>query len=632
MPAVTAQAQPDWLKEAARQTSTAAPHKDAPTLVIHHSREAKVDPAGGVTISVCWAARILKVAGAEASAFAEHVTTTRKVKDLKGWLIGSDGKKSSLDKSRAVEVDADRASGHYDDNRRLIARFPEVKPGDIVAYEYTIEDKDPLAGYHEGFVFQVSDPVAFARFSVQVPPDWQVQMSSHHLEPAQYRHQGGLHEWTVRDLAYRPDEPYMPPWTELSRTLRVACFNSKATDQRGFADWRAAATWARRHQDTACVDTDAVGATVDQLCGHLASPHAKLRAIADFARDQIRYVAVEIGIGRFRPRAAGTTLANRYGDCKDKVALMRAMLTRAGINSAAALASVQDRVDPGLSSPFQFDHAIVAIPIEAVADLPPFPEATVNGWLYFDPTDEAMALGRLPSHLGGSCVLKLSPDDTTLTRLPDLAPRDNARCYRATAELNADFSMRAAVTVVDYRIRADETAHLNHSVPLTERTKAWHARFANVLQNPSVTDLAHGAGGDSAWTSFVLKGSNAAPQSGPYRLLITDFFHEGEFADLTAKERFHPVTFGDPAEIVTDIVWRLPPGWAPAADPERITDSCALASIDCRTELDSGIHLVSRLTVYGGSIGVEKYEQAKRVNKSWRASHRMRSLLSHANK
>ena len=56
----------------------------------------------------------------------------------------------------------------------------------------------------------------------------------------------------------------------------------------------------------------------------------KTEAIAEFVQKQVRYVAIEVGIGGYQPHAAGDIFRNRYGDCKDKATLCRAMLSAVG--------------------------------------------------------------------------------------------------------------------------------------------------------------------------------------------------------------------------------------------------------------------------------------------------------------
>ena len=59
----------------------------------------------------------------------------------------------------------------------------------------------------------------------------------------------------------------------------------------------------------------------------------KMQAIAAFVQHDIRYVAIELGIGGWQPHAAPDVFSHRYGDCKDKATLMRTMLREIGVDS-----------------------------------------------------------------------------------------------------------------------------------------------------------------------------------------------------------------------------------------------------------------------------------------------------------
>ena len=43
----------------------------------------------------------------------------------------------------------------------------------------------------------------------------------------------------------------------------------------------------------------------------------KMAALAKFVQQDIRYVAIELGIGGIQPHAAGEVFQHRYGDCKE---------------------------------------------------------------------------------------------------------------------------------------------------------------------------------------------------------------------------------------------------------------------------------------------------------------------------
>ena len=50
-------------------------------------------------------------------------------------------------------------------------------------------------------------------------------------------------------------------------------------------------------------------------------------------REDIRYVAIELGIGGWQPHAAADIFTHHYGDCKDKATLLSTMLQEIGVDS-----------------------------------------------------------------------------------------------------------------------------------------------------------------------------------------------------------------------------------------------------------------------------------------------------------
>jgi hypothetical protein len=107
---------------------------------------------------------------------------------------------------------------------------------------------------------------------------------------------------------------------------------------------------------------------IDQLVAQLTAQKTtnedKLREIYEWVRDQVRYVAVEIGIGGFKPHSAAEVFKNRYGDCKDMTTLLCAMARSAGIELNQALISTMQNgvADTSLCSPFHFNHVIAYCP------------------------------------------------------------------------------------------------------------------------------------------------------------------------------------------------------------------------------------------------------------------------------
>ncbi|ANW52882.1 DUF3857 domain-containing protein [Burkholderia pseudomallei] len=140
-----------------------------------------------------------------------------------------------------------------------------------------------------------------------------------------------------------------------------------------------------------------------------AGPRAKARAIYDWVRTHVRYVALFLGETAAAPHKVTDILRNRYGDCKDHVALFGALLAAAGIRSEPALlnlGAVYTLPDvPGYGGG-AISHAITWLP-----DLGLFADTTVGG----------VEFGYLPPVVMDRPVLLV--DDGVLSRTPAAQPR-----------------------------------------------------------------------------------------------------------------------------------------------------------------------------------------------------------------
>ena len=92
--------------------------------------------------------------------------------------------------------------------------------------------------------------------------------------------------------------------------------------------WYAALAQGRR------VSSLEIKQQVAALTATATTPAAKMdRSRQVRVQQDIRYVAIELGVGGVQPHAAVDTFRHRYGDCKDKVTLMGTMLSEIGIDS-----------------------------------------------------------------------------------------------------------------------------------------------------------------------------------------------------------------------------------------------------------------------------------------------------------
>ena len=93
----------------------------------------------------------------------------------------------------------------------------------------------------------------------------------------------------------------------------------------------------------------------------VTEPLAQMKLLTAYMQRNIRYAAIEIGIGGFQPHPAADVFAHQYGDCKDKATLLSAMLKQVGIDSYyVPIYTERGIVNPKFPS-INFNHVILAI-------------------------------------------------------------------------------------------------------------------------------------------------------------------------------------------------------------------------------------------------------------------------------
>ena len=88
--------------------------------------------------------------------------------------------------------------------------------------------------------------------------------------------------------------------------------------------------------------------------------------VLEAVQDEVRYFSASLGESSHRPKPAARTYAERLGDCKDKVALLNAVLQRLGFDAQPALVSLQRNrgIADYLPGHDQFDHVITRLQLD----------------------------------------------------------------------------------------------------------------------------------------------------------------------------------------------------------------------------------------------------------------------------
>jgi hypothetical protein len=151
-------------------------------------------------------------------------------------------------------------------------------------------------------------------------------------------------------------------------------------------------------------------AQVDTWTTGLVDRRAIVERLSGVVSTEVRYVGLEFGLAGYQPHPCGDVWTRRYGDCKDKANLLRALLEYKGIKSHLVLLDTRGmgRIEPRSPSWIQFNHVILAVENEGA------------GYLFCDPTVERLPAGKLALADQARDVLLIKNGKPEWLQTPDL--------------------------------------------------------------------------------------------------------------------------------------------------------------------------------------------------------------------
>jgi hypothetical protein len=455
--ALPAKDQPAWLTRLLAQPSSAQP-ATVPAVVLLHEQQIVFDDQQEWTETIRFAVRLLAQNSQDHAAFSlYYLNGTDAVKHIAAVLIRPDGYTKEFGEADWADVAVLDEKGLYSDLRvQTIRAGIHGRPGDVFSCEVAIRRRQR----HGEMVWMPSAasglPADLIQVTLKAPKGFEAQLHCMGVPPVflpEDNAHRGVQRWCWRDRPYEPAEaraPSRPANPVFVKLLRKD--GAKTGPGASLADWPGVALLAAQYQDTACNTSPSLTATAKQLTDGLVTPLAKLEAVGRFVQ-QCPYAALDKNTGfgfGFQPRLASKVLATRYGDCKDKVNLLRALLREIGVTAypVAVSAETPSEIDPGWPSLLQFNHMIAAIAVAPECDFPAVAELSgVGRVLFFDPTSEQTPLGFLPWNLQDSQGLLCDPRGPGLVRLPKLAESTRWRVHREVELTLRENGLEGSATV-----------------------------------------------------------------------------------------------------------------------------------------------------------------------------------------
>ena len=455
VPPMAAGDAPEWMRAL---VNTPLPVHDDKTeaILLYSETNVNVISADKVKEQVRVAYKILRPSGREYGYAAVSFNPHKKVTRLHGWCIPAQGNVYEVKDKDAMEISLPEIDGSelISDVKVKVLQIPASDPGNIVGYEYETEEQ--LLVLQESWDFQSEVPARESRYSLQLPSGWECRSLWLNYSEVKATQNGNQWQWTLSDVKAIRKEEEMPPIAGVAGQMVVSFFPSGGAAINGFSNWQQMGNWYLNLTNGRRDASPEIKQIVTTLTAAKPTTLEKMRALAQFAQNNIRYVAIELGVGGWQPHGASEVFVHRYGDCKDKATLLAAMLYEISVESYYLIINAErGAVTPDTPAHVSgFNHAILAIKLpDGVNDpslVATMQDPKLGKLLFFDPTNDLTPFGQIGGYLQGNYGLLVKPGGGELVRLPEQLPAMNG--VQRTAKLALDPSGTLKGDVMEVRI------------------------------------------------------------------------------------------------------------------------------------------------------------------------------------
>ena len=545
-----------------------------------------------------------------------------KVNGLHGWCIPVQGKDYEVKEKDAIESAYMPEFVLASDAKVKILQIPAPDIGNIVGYEYETEERPIFL--QDVWEFQEHDPVRESRYSLQVPAGWEYKASwLNHPEVKPTQTGSNSWQWVVSDIKAIRYEAFMPPLDGVAGRMVLSFFTSEKIALNSNVDWDAMGKWYSNLIGQRIDSSPEVKQQVAALTASKTTPLQKMQAVAGFVQQDIRYVAIELGVGGYQPHAASEVFAHRYGDCKDKATLVRSMLREIGIDSYhVVIYTERGAVTPQTPAHHGFNHAILAIKLpNGLADpslIAIFEHPKLGKLLFFDPTNDLIPFGQLPGYLQANYGLLVTPDGGELVELPQQPSAMNS--IQRTAKLTLDTAGMLKGEVKEMRLgerASSERWRLRTVAKDTDRIKPIEDLLANSLSSFHITraTLINLQQTDQPFGfNYSFESPNYAKNAGNLLLVRPRVIGVKGLGFLETKEpRKFPIEFEGPARDTDAFEITIPAGYVVDDLPPAVDVDLGFASYHAKTVVNGNVVDYTRtFEVKELSVPVNKAEDLRK--------------------
>jgi hypothetical protein len=216
-----------------------------------------------------------------------------RITNIHGWCIPAQGKDYEVkdkDTSERGYIDVDGGE-LYSDLHVKVMSIPAPEPGNIIGYEVEHEDRPFI--FQDEWTFQQPLPVREARYTLQLPAGWEykaVWLNHAEVEPQSLGN--NQWQWVVNEVPAIQREREMPPYLGVAGQMLISVFApGSVSSGRSFSAWSDMGRWYadlwKSRQDA----SPEIKQKVAELTKDSSSKLGRMRALARFTQNDVRYVA-----------------------------------------------------------------------------------------------------------------------------------------------------------------------------------------------------------------------------------------------------------------------------------------------------------------------------------------------------
>ncbi len=320
-------------------------------------------------------------------------------------IIKPDGTVETIDIAKNSSISTENSSmsaNIFNPNDKKISVYAKgLEVGDILHYKMYDNIVQPRARgiFTDIFSLEGINPIIHESICIEGPATFPLKKIEilDRLKDTVLATQGEkdgqiYYQWEIKNVPRAVPEPNMPALYTCTQRLLV----STAPDWESISRWY----WNLAKPAISAVNP-AIKKEVEQLTAEATTPQEKLTRIFKYVSQNIRYMGIttETVSPGYEPHPVSQTFQAKYGVCRDKAALLVAMLREAGIESYPVLIHSGDKKDIEVPNNY-FNHAITAAKLD-------------GKYILMDPTDENTQ-SFLPAYLNDKSYLVATPEGETL--------------------------------------------------------------------------------------------------------------------------------------------------------------------------------------------------------------------------